>query len=254
MTVSNSAVLPTQETFRVEAVDSAPPSQTGHTTYETTRKLAWHYTHSRSFDGILKDGMIRPATAHVPAGESPITWFSTEQFWEPSVFKGRYLPDGMIEQLDMLACGRRTCAFIVLEVTKNFFDASTVHFATGVLLGVIIKVPGLCVAKTITEGSIHWEYWEWRTPFSQLDLDLLTRTSETGRFPRERNWIAHGKSASVEKSLMKFGLEVGRGSVVGHPETSAPFSGIGRPIECKISPEKEAFVTIGGAEQSRGRF
>ena len=37
-------------------------------------------------DSIVKDGAIRPATAYIDAGETPIVWFSTEQFWEPTVF------------------------------------------------------------------------------------------------------------------------------------------------------------------------
>ncbi len=75
MSLCETAVQAAQEPSRAKAVDSAPPSQTGHTTYETTNKLVWHYTHSRSFHGILKDGIIRPATAYVPAGSRPSRGF-----------------------------------------------------------------------------------------------------------------------------------------------------------------------------------
>ncbi len=107
MSLCDTAVQTAQEMSCAEAVESAPPPQTGHATQKKATKLVWHYTHGdRAFLGILKDGMIRPATAFVPAGELPITWFSTEQFWEPTVFRGKCLPDGTIMALgmaDMLA-------------------------------------------------------------------------------------------------------------------------------------------------------
>lgn len=71
------------------------------TSTEKSRKVVWHYTHGGAFNGIKKDRMIRQATAFVPANERPITWFTTEQYWEPTVTKGKILPDGTIKNLDM---------------------------------------------------------------------------------------------------------------------------------------------------------
>lgn len=49
--------------------------------------IAWHYTTGDCARGILSDGVIRPATAFVPAGEIPIVWFSTHPTWEPTARK-----------------------------------------------------------------------------------------------------------------------------------------------------------------------
>src|SRR5262245_34334142 len=50
--------------------------------------MIWHYTTYDRLLRILGDGMIRPATAHVPEGERPVVWFSFHPFWEPTATKG----------------------------------------------------------------------------------------------------------------------------------------------------------------------
>lgn len=51
--------------------------------------MLWHYTYSDAFISIFKDGSIKPATDFIDPVERPIVWFSKEQFWEPTVTKGR---------------------------------------------------------------------------------------------------------------------------------------------------------------------
>jgi hypothetical protein len=50
--------------------------------------LVWHYTTGDCFRGILTDMEIRPATALVAKGETPVVWFSTNQAFERSALKG----------------------------------------------------------------------------------------------------------------------------------------------------------------------
>lgn len=123
MSLCDTAVRTAQEMSCAEAVESAPPPQTGHATQQKATKLVWHYTDNQSFLRILNDGIIRPATAYVPAGELPITWFSTEQFWEPTVIKGKYLPDETIKGLGMagmLAANVRLYRFGVDAATAPY--------------------------------------------------------------------------------------------------------------------------------------
>jgi hypothetical protein len=90
------------ESSRAAAVESAATTQqTGHTINERITRLLWHYTHESPFFAIMSEGLIRPATAHVGPEELPITWFSNQQLWEPSVFKGKLQPNGRIKDLDM---------------------------------------------------------------------------------------------------------------------------------------------------------
>lgn len=49
--------------------------------------LAWHYTTADRARQIIDSGFIRPATAGVPAHESPVVWFSLNQRYEPTAAK-----------------------------------------------------------------------------------------------------------------------------------------------------------------------
>jgi hypothetical protein len=64
--------------------------------------LIWHYTRGERFVQILESGYIRPSIEELQI--RPAVCFSTEQFWEPTVFvldtvTGKYL--GMQEMLDL---------------------------------------------------------------------------------------------------------------------------------------------------------
>jgi hypothetical protein len=54
----------------------------------------WHYTVRDRLRRIFGDGLIRPSTALVPAGEKPAVWFSANPDWEPSANKAIRLPTG----------------------------------------------------------------------------------------------------------------------------------------------------------------
>src|ERR1700688_854922 len=49
--------------------------------------MLWHYTFLPHLKSILRDGLIKPATAFVEPPERPIVWFSRNQFWERTVTK-----------------------------------------------------------------------------------------------------------------------------------------------------------------------
>lgn len=61
--------------------------------------LAWHYTTGRHFAAIVETGMLRPSAQHIAKGESPILWFSLEQYWEPTAQKA------VRENGDMISVG-----------------------------------------------------------------------------------------------------------------------------------------------------
>src|ERR1700686_4598787 len=63
--------------------------------------MFWHYTSSDHYVCIANDGLILPATTHVPVGERPIVWFSIEQLWEPTAAKGWRHPDGSCQLLTL---------------------------------------------------------------------------------------------------------------------------------------------------------
>ncbi len=66
-------------------------------------KILWHYTFLPHLESILRDGLIKPATAFVEPPERPIVWFSKNQFWERTVTKGMKFRDGRLIELDFNA-------------------------------------------------------------------------------------------------------------------------------------------------------
>src|SRR5262249_47542259 len=49
--------------------------------------VRWHYTVGHRLDSILRDGVIRPATAYVDPGEKAAVWFSVNPVWEETANK-----------------------------------------------------------------------------------------------------------------------------------------------------------------------
>jgi hypothetical protein len=66
-----------------------------------TAPLLWHYTVGQWLRLILRDGLIRPATAFLPPDEKPVVWFSRNPDWEPTANKIRGNSDGSVVCLDM---------------------------------------------------------------------------------------------------------------------------------------------------------
>jgi hypothetical protein len=63
-------------------------------------KVVYHYTVGAHIEDILRDGVIRPATANVPKGERAIVWFSSNPEWELTANKAWQEPSGEIRHLD----------------------------------------------------------------------------------------------------------------------------------------------------------
>ena len=59
-----------------------PPSFTG-----PDPPGVYHYTTGLKLRSIINSGAIKPSTAHVPAHEKPVAWFSTSPEWEPTATK-----------------------------------------------------------------------------------------------------------------------------------------------------------------------
>jgi hypothetical protein len=59
-----------------------PPNSTG-----PDPPVIFHFTTGLKLRSIINSGCIRPSTAHVPANEKPVAWFSTSPDWEPTATK-----------------------------------------------------------------------------------------------------------------------------------------------------------------------
>ena len=68
-------------------------------------KTKWHYTTGQCAVQIIRDGVIKPATAYVPEGERPIVWFSTNQDWELTANKLWKNPGGSLIRLGRVQTG-----------------------------------------------------------------------------------------------------------------------------------------------------
>jgi hypothetical protein len=59
-----------------------PPAFTG-----PDPPFVYHFTTCLKLRLIINSGAIKPSTAHVPAHEKPVAWFSTSPEWEPTAAK-----------------------------------------------------------------------------------------------------------------------------------------------------------------------
>jgi hypothetical protein len=77
--------------------------------------MLYHYTTSLSYKQIINDGMIRPSTAFIPAHEKPITWFSADALWEPTV---QML---LFRKMDRAARRHKLCSLLQMDILPMRF-------------------------------------------------------------------------------------------------------------------------------------
>jgi hypothetical protein len=81
--------------------------------------LVWHYTTVDCFKRIVRDGVLRPATAAVPQHERPVVWFSTNEYWEQSANKALQMSDGRLIALDMKGTAKHGGGLIRIGVAPE---------------------------------------------------------------------------------------------------------------------------------------
>ncbi len=69
--------------MQIHVLIPIPPPSTGPDPPDTV----FHYTTGSKLKQIINSGCIKPSTAHVPANEKPVAWFSTSPDWEPTATK-----------------------------------------------------------------------------------------------------------------------------------------------------------------------
>ncbi len=69
--------------MQIHVLIPVPTSNTG----PDPPQVLYHYTTGTKLKQIINTGCIRPSTAHVPAHEKPVAWFSTSSQWEPTATK-----------------------------------------------------------------------------------------------------------------------------------------------------------------------
>ena len=82
------------------------------------RSLVWHYTVGACYEGIVREGIIKPASDYVPKHERLIVWFSTNPYWEATANKACLNPNGKIEALTMSETAERGGGLFVLELIR----------------------------------------------------------------------------------------------------------------------------------------
>lgn len=83
--------------------------------------MLWHYTTMNCLSGIIRDGVIRPATAGVPGNERPIVWFSRRPTWEPTATKA-IVRSGMIRRATLEEMGVLARIGVAPEVASFNWD------------------------------------------------------------------------------------------------------------------------------------
>jgi hypothetical protein len=121
----------------------------------------WHYTLGQHFKSIKAEGLIKPATLHVPNGERAIVWFSTNSLWEQTARKGLETDDGqhwMTMQEMHQVCGLVRIGVDPETAPYDWRDLKE-------LSGMHPKMAGALYAKAIEIGS---RPGEWRGTFDPV--------------------------------------------------------------------------------------
>ena len=153
--------------------------------------IIWHYTVGpERLNGILNDGYIAPATKYVPKNERPIFWFTTEQFWEPTVTKGLY-QNGKIINLGMDDLLRRGELLSRIGIDAN--DAPYRWSELRVSSGMSVEVAtGLARSARRLGGNPS----RWRGTFEPV-LSSKWRTIE---FFNGQDWVTF--EAAIERACV----------------------------------------------------
>ena len=150
-------------------------------------ELIWHYTVGSSFTSIIEDGLIRPATGYIPVGERPIVWFSTEQFWEPTVSKGLRLEDGTIEDLGMTRLLELNFPLFRIGVDPEVapYTWSDLKSLSGMSSDVARSLKSTAKARGANPSR-------WRGTFDPVSSDQW----KTVEYLKDGNWVTHMIRAS----------------------------------------------------------
>lgn len=133
-------------------------------------EILWHYTTGGKFVQIVESGEIRPATANVPEGERPITWFSSNQWFEPTAQKALTNEQGHVKRLGMAGTAELGGGLVRIGIAAETapHDWRTLRE----LAGISSKMAQIMYQNAIEQGA---RPGEWRGTFDTV--------------PREK-WIA----------------------------------------------------------------
>ncbi len=120
----------------------------------------WHYTTFDRFKEIWRDGVIKPATAHVEAPERPAVWFSANRFWETTANKRIKEHDGTLRDLDREGTERFGGGLVRIGVapTTAPYKWNDYKRMSGVR-------PEVAAALAQAARNEHADPYEWRVSF-----------------------------------------------------------------------------------------
>jgi hypothetical protein len=103
--------------------------------HEGIPTFVWHYTTGEKFMKIVQSGFLLPSSVGVAAGEQPILWFSSEQFWEPTAQKA------LVQNGELIRLGM-----------KGTFERGGGLVRFGVLPSQLVRWPRLAKVARIPSG------------------------------------------------------------------------------------------------------
>lgn len=135
----------------------------------------WHYTVGVRLRSILRDKLIKPATAGVPAGERPVVWFTTNPEWEPTANKGvvRYGKTVWLTRAETEAEGG---GLFRIEVAPETAPYGWEEFKR--LSGITEREEKRLARRAREWGS---DYHDWRVSFEPVGADKWARIETRNR-------------------------------------------------------------------------
>lgn len=136
-------------------------------------KKLYHYTTIENLYKIITDGTIKLATAGLDKGEKPGVWFSTNPFWESTVNKLVYLPDGSVRQLNFKEMKTIGIARIEVELSNYIVPFSKFFFQCNMKK----KTFKSLIKSGRAMGAIPQEWYASLSPIKRdywIDIEIMS--------------------------------------------------------------------------------
>jgi len=154
----------------LDPVQNIPPlgdkiASQGTTSLETNN-IVWHYTTGNLLPLILKDGLVRLATANIDEDERPAVWFSSNQIWEKTSTKGMITSDSKLVTLTKEEMCRLCDGLARISVERNVAPHNWEAYKK--MSGVSAKMAGGMKQSAYTVGA---RISEWFVSFEAVPCE-----------------------------------------------------------------------------------
>lgn len=148
----------------------------------------WHYTTGTNALEIIRSGVLKPATAHILPGETPILWFSANKVWEPTASKAVFDGETVIhlsrDQTRALCGGLFRFSAPAGIVLPRWPDIGQQANMRPAIIRALTKT-----GRAQGANPSHWGGLFKGVPISGLQFQCFSKENEWVDVPAEEEWV-----------------------------------------------------------------